>query len=131
MRDYIEAYVESSGEQLLLADGFDEAILGIAEGMGRSAAVLYDYRKCVQILMERDGMEEDEAQEFMDVNVVGAYIGQHTPVFLQRPEPVFSCEESDERIKRLMTQVGMPESMSLYQAFKQLENELWIKGVRK
>ncbi len=30
----------------------------------------------------------------------------------------------DQRIKTLMEQVGHPDSMSLYQAFKQLQNEL-------
>ncbi len=32
-------------------------------------------------------------------------------------------QQHDERIKALMAQVGMPESMSLYQAFKQFANE--------
>ena len=86
MREFIEAYVEVSGEELLLADGFDQAILGIAEGCGRSPSVVYDYNQCVRILMERDGMDEDEAQEFVEVNVAGAYIGPATPLFLRRPQ---------------------------------------------
>lgn len=32
--------------------------------------------------------------------------------------------KSDERIKRFMTNAGMPESLSLYQAFKQFELEI-------
>lgn len=131
MRDYVDNYAEATEDTLLLADGFDAAIVGVMEGMGRTPAVVYDHARCVQVLMERDGMEEDEAQEFMDFNVTGAYIGDGTPVFLHRPEPEYSNTESDERIKRLMVQVGMPDSMSLYQAFKQLENELWLKGVAK
>lgn len=33
----------------------------------------------------------------------------------------------DLRIKRLMANVGMPDSMSLYLAFKQFENEIRIE----
>lgn len=34
---------------------------------------------------------------------------------------------SDARIKRLMEQVGYPNSMSIYQAFKQLEMEVRLE----
>ena len=125
MIDYINNYAETAEGELMLADGFEAAIVGIAEGCGRSPAVVYDREKCVAILMERDGMDRDEAEEFFDFNVSGAYVGPGTPVFLVKPEEEqWSNEKSDERIRRLMAQVGMPDSMSLYQAFKQLENEV-------
>lgn len=129
LRDYVDNYADNSDEPLLVADGFDAAILGVMEGIGRSPAVVYDYARCVQILMDRDGMDADEAAEFMDFNVTNAFVGDGTPVFLHSPPPAYSTDESDERIKRLMSQVGMPDSTSLYQAFKQLEHELWLKGV--
>ena len=44
---------------------------------------IYDYGKCVQILMQRDGMTEEDAEEFMDFNVTGAWVGKGTPVFLR------------------------------------------------
>lgn len=131
MREYVDNYADATEDTLLLADGFDAAIVGVMEGMGRTPAVAYDHARCVQILVERDGMEEDEAAEFMDFNVTSAFVGDGTPVFLHRPDPVYSTDESDERIKRLMEQVGMPDSTSLYQAFKQLENELWLKGLNR
>lgn len=125
MIDYINNYAETADGELMLADGFEAAIVGIAEGCGRSPAVVYDREKCIAILMERDGMDRDEAEEFFDFNVSGAYVGPGTPVFLVKPEEEqWSNEKSDERIRRLMAQVGMPDSMSLYQAFKQLENEV-------
>ena len=33
---------------LLVADGFDDAILGVVEGCGRATVVCYDYAKCVE-----------------------------------------------------------------------------------
>ena len=63
-------------------DGFDAALIGVVEGACRETVACYDYRKCVQILMERDGMDEDGAEEFLNFNVTGAFMGDHTPVFL-------------------------------------------------
>lgn len=65
----------------LLGDGFEDAIIGIVDGACREPVVCYDYDECVEILM-RDGMDEIEACEYMDFNVVGAYVGEMTPLFL-------------------------------------------------
>jgi len=66
----------------ITADGFDDAIVGILSGCGRPDVVCYDYAKCVEVLMKRDHMSEEEAQEYMDFNVVGAYVGKASPLFL-------------------------------------------------
>jgi hypothetical protein len=129
MRDFIDRYADANEVPLILADGFDGAILGIANTIGHSESVAYDYNQCVRILMARDDMDEEDAAKYMDFNVVTAYMGDHTPTFITRPNSKYSSIESDERIKRLMAQVGYPDSQSLYTAFKQLENELWQKGV--
>jgi hypothetical protein len=66
----------------LVADGFDEAIIGIGRQFNKQL-VIYDEDKCIQILMERDGMSWEEAIEFFNFNVVGAYVGEHTPIFVR------------------------------------------------
>ena len=66
----------------LLADGFEDAFVGF--GMQFTAAVaIYDYERCLTILQIRDEMSWDEASEYFEYNVVGAYVGAHTPVFMQ------------------------------------------------
>jgi hypothetical protein len=72
-------------EDALLADGFDDALLGIGRQFTLQIAV-YDYEKCVAILMERDGMSDEDAREFMEFNVVGAFVGQQAPIFLEQVE---------------------------------------------
>lgn len=72
---------DSYNEEMLFADGFDDALIGIVEQFGRPPVALYSYDMCITILMERDGMEEDEAIEFFDYNVIGAYLGENTPAF--------------------------------------------------
>jgi hypothetical protein len=61
---------------------FDEAILGVAERIGMSPIVAYDTAKIIDILCERDGMEGDEAAEFFEFNIAGAYVGDRTPIFI-------------------------------------------------
>lgn len=71
-------------EEMLCADGFDDAIIGFAERCSQPLLVVYDAEKCIDILVERDGMSRDEAHEFFSFNVAGAWVGNHTPVFLWR-----------------------------------------------
>lgn len=66
---------------LLKADGFDEAIIGVVERMG-TQALCYDTEKVIEILM-RD-MSEEEAWEYFQYNIAGAWVGEHTPFFLTR-----------------------------------------------
>ena len=68
---------------LLFADGYDDAILGIAERDG-VPLVIYDVRKILQVLRSRDHMAREEAEEFFEFNIAGAWIGEQTPIFLRR-----------------------------------------------
>lgn len=65
---------------LLKADGFDEAIIGIVRRMD-IIALCYDRDKVIEILM-RD-MSEEDAYEYFDYNIAGAYVGEHTPFFME------------------------------------------------
>ena len=69
--------------ELLVADGFDEAILGVSQQFN-SLSVAYDRNKCIEILMTRDNMTQLEAVEYFEFNVVGSYVGEHTPSFIER-----------------------------------------------
>ena len=67
-------------EGLLFADGFDEAIIGVAERIGMEPVVAYDTNKIIEILSRE--MTEDEAVEFFEFNILGAYMGERTPIFI-------------------------------------------------
>jgi len=69
----IEQYYE---EDFLIADGFDEAIIGVEENEMR---LIYSVSKCLKIL-EQD-MSEIDAFEFFTYNVSGAYVGEKTPIW--------------------------------------------------
>lgn len=64
------------------ADGFEDALIGYGTQFNKDLAI-YDYEKCIIILIKRDGMTDEEAREYMEYNVCGAYMGNNTPVFLR------------------------------------------------
>ena len=68
--------------EAMLADGLDDAIMGMCMQFGAEPLVAYDYEKCIEILIERDNMSRIEAIDFIQFNVIGAYVGLNTPVFI-------------------------------------------------
>ena len=80
MRDRLEYLMEVlEEEEALVADGFEDALIGYTNGANLVA--VYDYDMCVHILME-DNMTFEQAIEHMEYNVVGGYVGEKTPMFI-------------------------------------------------
>lgn len=69
------------GRRLLYPDGMEDAIIEVVERFGMSPVILLDRQKCIEIYIERDGMDEEEANEFFDFNTIGAWMGEATPAF--------------------------------------------------
>lgn len=84
MEVYSIEKVSEINPEALLADGFNDAILGMCLQFGQEPVVAYDYEKCLEILEERDGMSRSESEEYMEYNVIGAYMGIYSPVFIRR-----------------------------------------------
>lgn len=66
-------------------DGFDSAIIGTANiwnGNERVDVLVYDIYRMVEQLIIRDGMNEDEALDYIEYNIQNAYIGKDTPVIV-------------------------------------------------
>lgn len=74
--------ISEQNPEALLADGFNDAIIGMCMQFGQEPVVAYDYEKCLEILQERDGMDYEESNEYMEFNVVGSYMGINSPVFI-------------------------------------------------
>ena len=67
---------------MLKADGLDDAIIGTGCRCGQPDLLAYDVEKIIEIFVKRDGMTYEEASEFVDYNVVGAWVGAETPIFI-------------------------------------------------
>lgn len=74
--------ISELNEEALAADGFEGAVIGHVQVFNKYL-VLYDREKCIQILMDRDGMKHMEAEEYFNFNVVGSFVGEHTPAFAE------------------------------------------------
>jgi hypothetical protein len=75
--------IEEEHPEALTADGFDDAIIGICRRCGQPPVMAYDSNACIRILVERDDMTREDAEEFFWFNVAGAWVGPGTPVFVQ------------------------------------------------
>jgi|TARA_R110000772_G_scaffold182661_3_gene293926 hypothetical protein len=76
-------FIQDNYPDVLIADGFDKAIMGIVERFGMNPVVLYNKNKCINIMIKRDKMTEEEAIEFYYYNIVGAHMGDYTPCFAE------------------------------------------------
>lgn len=66
----------------VILDGLDDCIIGIAERFGFEPVLAYSVEKIIQLLMDRDGMDREEAQEFYEFNIFNLGV-EHSPVFIE------------------------------------------------
>lgn len=74
-------------EEIILADGFEDAFVGVAERCGMGPVAVYDREKCIETIMKQQAKHNvsyEEAAEHFDFNVIGAYVGERTPLFITR-----------------------------------------------
>ena len=64
-------------DDILLADGLDDAVIGIENN---SMRLIYSVSKCIDIFIS-NGMNQEEAIEFFEYNTACAYVGEHTPIW--------------------------------------------------
>ena len=66
-------------EECLLADGFEEALVG--RTYSANVVAVYDIDKMIDVLVS-EGMDWDDAVEHIEYNVVGSYVGEKTPIYI-------------------------------------------------
>jgi|TARA_R110000823_G_scaffold18416_5_gene57729 hypothetical protein len=69
--------VYGSSDDVLFADGFNDAIIGFEPNMWK---VVYSRNKVIEILME--DMSEEDAMEYAEYNTFNAYVGDNTPLWV-------------------------------------------------
>lgn len=67
-------------ELMMLEPEYDEAIVGLAERAGGMAAVAYDRSRVIDVLTRQ--MPREDAEEWFEFNIVQAWVGENTPVFI-------------------------------------------------
>lgn len=88
--------MEELNSEALFADGFERALIGHTVNAHANVVLVYDYDKCVKVLMDRDGMSDTDAVEFLEFNTIGAYVGENGPIFMKQMTAYDFQEKSDE-----------------------------------
>ena len=82
----LDQIVQDMGDEIMLMDGFEEAFIGFSRRCGQPTLASYSFDKMVDVLIERDSMDPDEAMEYIEYNCVGAWMGPMTPVVVYEYE---------------------------------------------
>jgi hypothetical protein len=69
--------VADMNPEAILWDGLDDAIIGISI----DNRTVYGLNKMI-LLFQEQGMSEEEAIEWMDFNIISAYVGEYTPIHI-------------------------------------------------
>ena len=69
--------VADMNPEAILWDGLDDAIIGISI----DNRTVYGLNKMI-LLFQEQGMSEEEAMEWIDFNIISAYVGEYTPIHI-------------------------------------------------
>ena len=58
----------------------------MAERINLGPVVAYDVQTILKIMIERDEMTYEEAVEYFEFNILGAWAGDNTPIFINKIE---------------------------------------------
>lgn len=78
-----EALAEANPEAVVF-DGCDAALVGYAAQQFQAPLAVYDWDALVQVFRDQ-GMDDDDALDWVAYNVEGLWAGQFTPLILHRP----------------------------------------------
>ena len=68
-------------EYILLADGFEEAFVGVTVTSPKK--VIYDYWKCLDCIIKNEKIDFDDAIDFLD-EFVHEDLGKNTPIYIKK-----------------------------------------------
>lgn len=81
MNNKDERIEEWAKQEILSADGFDDAIVGLAR-RSDLVVVAYSVDKMLQIMVD-GGISQEDAREYFEYNIVDAWVGENTPVYIE------------------------------------------------
>jgi len=72
--------VADACDEAILWTGLNEAVIGYAYRCGQPPVALYDRERCIEVLMASGPSTREEAEEYFEFNVAGAWVGDLTPL---------------------------------------------------
>lgn len=71
---------------MLQADGFEKALIGTGRRCGQPDIKVYSIPRALAILMGDQELSYDEAVEHLEYNVIGSWVGEETPIWVDDQE---------------------------------------------
>lgn len=87
-------WIDETFEIIVYPDGFEDCIVGVAEKFGGPPVAVLDLEKILSKL-RKGGMTYEEALEYFEYNILGAYVGDQTPVYMHVPD--FKTDQGRKR----------------------------------
>lgn len=84
IKTFIEINYPDYLDKILLADGFDNCLIGFTSNQGGNPVAVYDKWKMIKQLAKDMNSDDGEALEYFDYNIENAYVGEFTPKYLDR-----------------------------------------------
>jgi len=63
-------------------DGYNEALIGHGSRCGMNDVAVYSGAEILDILINKYEMSSEEAYEWFEYNIAGAYVGENTPIIV-------------------------------------------------
>ena len=76
----IREHLSETHPDVLLMDGLDDAIIGTSQRINEPVLAVYSWEKIINILVERDDMDFEDAVEFVEFNILGSWVGENTAI---------------------------------------------------
>jgi hypothetical protein len=103
--------VASQNEEALFVDGHDNALIGVGQRCGQLALAVYDNALIRANLMSM-GMDETDAIEYFEFNILGGWLGEHTPIFM---EPLTLVDEKQLILRLRMENARLKYKLAEYE----------------
>ena len=81
--DEIRDELAQANPDALYADGLEDALIGYTINTHHAHVAVYSTERCAKVLVERDGMTPEEADEYLEFNTYCAYVGENGPLFVR------------------------------------------------
>jgi hypothetical protein len=79
--DEVLGQIAEINDKALYPTDLEDAIIGYVDRFDTDTLILLDREKCLDILIKRDGMTREEAEEYFEYNIIGSWMGPGTPAF--------------------------------------------------
>jgi len=74
--------IDDEQDLLIKVEGYDDCILGVGYSFGQYQRLVYDEEKIILKLCE--DMSREDAIEYFEYNIAGAYMGEPMPFFMRK-----------------------------------------------